>query len=40
VTKLLPPLIIAPDELEQGLSILSDAADEATAQVRACTGAP
>ena len=28
VTKLLPPLVIAADELNEGLSILSDAADE------------
>jgi diaminobutyrate-2-oxoglutarate transaminase len=34
VTKLLPPLIIAPDELEQGLSILSDAVDEVTGQAQ------
>jgi diaminobutyrate-2-oxoglutarate transaminase len=32
VTKLLPPLVIAADELDEGLSILSDAADEVAAQ--------
>jgi diaminobutyrate-2-oxoglutarate transaminase len=32
VTKLLPPLVIAADELEEGLAILSDAADEVAAQ--------
>jgi diaminobutyrate-2-oxoglutarate transaminase len=32
VTKLLPPLTIEGDELEEGLSILSDAADEVAAQ--------
>jgi diaminobutyrate-2-oxoglutarate transaminase len=32
VTKLLPPLVIRDDELEEGLSILSDAVDQATSQ--------
>jgi diaminobutyrate-2-oxoglutarate transaminase len=32
VTKLLPPLVIEADELEEGLGILSDAADEVAAQ--------
>lgn len=32
VTKVLPPLVITTDELEQGLSILSAAADEVAAQ--------
>jgi diaminobutyrate-2-oxoglutarate transaminase len=32
VTKLLPPLVIGADELEEGLAILSEAADEVAAQ--------
>jgi diaminobutyrate-2-oxoglutarate transaminase len=35
VTKLLPPLVIAVDELEEGLAILSEAADEVATQAPA-----